>query len=88
MKLTEKELNKKLPDNWRIIDNQLERLFKFEDFQQALDFVNKVGALAEKADHHPDIIINYNKVTLKLSTHSESGITEKDIKLANQINKL
>jgi 4a-hydroxytetrahydrobiopterin dehydratase len=50
-------------------------------------FVNKVAILAEKADHHPDISINYNKVTLSLSTHSQGGVTDNDFNLAKRIDK-
>jgi len=55
------------------------------DFAQALAAVNAIGALAEAADHHPDIDIRWNTVTLRLSTHSAGGITEKDLALAAQI---
>ncbi|MCL6094900.1 MAG: 4a-hydroxytetrahydrobiopterin dehydratase [Actinobacteria bacterium] len=58
------------------------------DFAAALKFVNRVGELAERAQHHPDIDIRWNKVRLTLSTHSEGGVTSKDIELAHQINEL
>jgi len=51
-------------------------------------FVNGVARLAEAANHHPDITISYNRVRLALTTHDEGGLTEKDFKLANRINKL
>ena len=51
-------------------------------------FVNKVASLAEAVNHHPDIVINYSKVRLMLTTHDEGGLTEKDFKLARKINKL
>jgi 4a-hydroxytetrahydrobiopterin dehydratase len=55
--------------------------FKFKDFNEAMGFVTRVGLAAEKADHHPDIDIRWNKVLLVLSTHSEGGITKKDLDL-------
>jgi 4a-hydroxytetrahydrobiopterin dehydratase len=58
------------------------------DFAEALAFVDRVGELAEQAQHHPDIDIRWNKVRLALSTHSEGGITSKDIELAHKISEL
>ncbi|NDD64012.1 MAG: 4a-hydroxytetrahydrobiopterin dehydratase [Acidobacteria bacterium] len=62
------------------------RLTAFSDFAAALAFVNQVGDAAEAADHHPDIrLYDWNKVELKLTTHSESGLTSKDLELASKI---
>ena len=61
----------------------------FSDFAAALAFVNRVGDAAEAADHHPDIrLYDWNKVELKLTTHSESGLTSKDLCLASEINAI
>jgi 4a-hydroxytetrahydrobiopterin dehydratase len=62
--------------------------YKFADFAEALAFVNAVGAEAEAVDHHPDIDIRWNKVTLVLSTHSAGGLTAKDFGLAKTISAL
>lgn len=59
--------------------------FKFKDFNEAMGFVSRVALAAEKADHHPDIDIRWNKVRLVLSTHSDGGITRKDLDLGTQI---
>ena len=75
-----------LPD-WRIEGGELVRTFKFQDFVTALAFVNRVGELAEKAGHHPDIDIRYNKVRLALVTHDAAGLTKKDFDLASQADK-
>ena len=72
------------PD-WVIQDQSITRTFAFEDFIGAMAFVNATALLAEKAFHHPDIDIRWNKVTLTLSTHSEGGLTQKDIDLAGAI---
>jgi 4a-hydroxytetrahydrobiopterin dehydratase len=64
------------------------RTFKFKDFVGSLAFVNKVGELAEKAGHHPDIDIRYNKVRLALVTHDAGGITAKDFDLAADAGKV
>ena len=59
-------------------DKQIQRKFTFRDFPEAVSFVVRVGFAAEAVDHHPDILINYKRVTLTFSTHSEGGLTEKD----------
>ncbi len=75
------------PD-WLISDGQLTRTVTRKDFRDALLFVNAVGFLAERADHHPDIVIAWNAVTLSLSTHSEGGLTERDFGLARHVSGL
>lgn len=73
---------------WEERDNKLIKELKFSDFKAALGFVNKVGILAEEAQHHPDIHVLYNKVKLELSTHDEGGVTNKDCSLAQKINEI
>lgn len=73
-----------LPD-WNLEVSNLVRTFVFTDFREAMSFVNSVAALAERAGHHPDIDIRYNKVRLALSSHDAGGITEKDFALAAEI---
>ena len=73
---------------WEETSSGLKCEVKFENFAQALEFVNKVGALAEKANHHPDIEFGWGYVRLNLINHSESKITPKDHKLAAEIEKL
>lgn len=70
------------PEGWTEIDGALERTFAFPSFVAALDFVNRVGGLAEGRNHHPDIAIHYDRVTLRWWTHSAGGITERDRELA------
>lgn len=76
-----------VPD-WKKTGVILARTFAFKDFPAAIRFVNAVAKLAEKAGHHPDIDIRWNKVVLTLSTHSDGGLTEKDFKLARQVDQL
>ena len=73
--------------NWRGKDRRraIQRTFSLPSFRAALSFVAHVGELAEAHDHHPDVDIRYNKVTLTLSTHSAGGLTEKDFALASLI---
>lgn len=73
---------------WECSGSALTRQILFPSFKDALAFVNRVGEVAEAADHHPDITIQYRKVTLSLWTHSEGGVTRKDADLAAQINRL
>ncbi|MGH8927711.1 MAG: 4a-hydroxytetrahydrobiopterin dehydratase [Acidimicrobiia bacterium] len=72
-------------EHWKRDADSLVAEFKFKDFSQAVGFVSRVALAAEKADHHPDIDIRWNKVHLVLSTHSEGGLTEKDLDLADRI---
>jgi 4a-hydroxytetrahydrobiopterin dehydratase len=69
-------------DAWTENEEALERTFSFKDFRAALDFVNRVGELAEGENHHPDIAIHYNRVTLRWWTHTAGGITDRDRELA------
>jgi 4a-hydroxytetrahydrobiopterin dehydratase len=64
------------------------RTFKFEGFLKGIDFVNRIAGKAQKLNHHPDIDIRFDKVTLKLTTHDEGGITEKDFSLARQCDEV
>lgn len=73
---------------WSIGGKAVTRLFEFADFAEAMQFVNAVAIVSERAVHHPDIHISWNRVTVVLSTHSEGGITEKDLRLAAEIGAL
>ncbi|MCI0528743.1 MAG: 4a-hydroxytetrahydrobiopterin dehydratase [Nitrospira sp.] len=89
-KLPPEEIKNQLAgiSGWQLADNAIKKQFKFNDFMSAIAFVNRVAAAAEAADHHPDVTINYTRVTMTLSTHSAGGITEKDFSLAKQIDLL
>jgi 4a-hydroxytetrahydrobiopterin dehydratase len=88
--LTEGEIQSRLREanGWTRAGDEIRKLFEFKDFVQAVGFVNSVAIIAEKHDHHPDIDIRWNKVTLTLSTHSAGGLTEFDFKLAGAIDGL
>lgn len=73
---------------WERKGNEIVKVYKNKNFVESIGFVNKVAILAEKADHHPDILIQYRNVTLTLSTHSQGGLTGKDFKLAGEIDAL
>lgn len=70
---------------WTYDTNTLTKEWTFPDFREAMAFTNTVAEMAEAANHHPDIAVTYNRVRLTLSTHSEGGVTEKDVALARDI---
>ena len=75
--------------NWNRLDDKISRTFIFKDFNEALNFLNQVGDLAEKNNHHPDLqLFDYKKVKITLTTHSENKVTEKDWGLASEIDSL
>jgi len=78
---------KKIPE-WELEKKHIERTFEFDDFADAIDFLNAVAEVADEEEHHPDIDIRYNKVRLVLSTHSKGGLTELDFALAERIDTL
>lgn len=75
-------------NNWALEDNFIVKDFGFGNFKEALEFVNKVGEVAEREGHHPDIMISFNKVRLRLTTHEEHGLTSKDFDVAEEIDKI
>lgn len=87
--LTMDEVKKKVHDlkGWELYDGVIQKKFSFRSFKASMAFVNKVAELADSVDHHPDMIINYNRVLLKLTTHSQGGITDKDFSLAQMIDQ-
>ena len=72
-------------NNWSFEGSAINKIFQFENFKSALEFVNKVGEVAEKHNHHPDIILNYNLVRLSLTTHSATSLTKIDFIVAKEI---
>ena len=79
-KLDQEHIDEKIQEfpEWSQSGETLQRTFRFDDFLGAMAFVSRIADLAEEHQHHPDILIRYNKVTLTLSTHDAGGITEKD----------
>jgi 4a-hydroxytetrahydrobiopterin dehydratase len=73
---------------WKQNGNAIERKFQFDNFVKAMEFVNHIAEAAEAVNHHPDILISYNKVTLSLVSHDSGGVTQRDIKMAGRINEL
>ena len=79
-RLTREESERRLKalQGWTLDGDAIRKQYTFNDFPEAIAFVNRLAPEAEKADHHPDILINYKRVTLTYSTHDEGGLTEKD----------
>lgn len=75
-------------EGWEEVDGALQREFRFRNFAEALAFVNRVGELAERENHHPDVAIHWNLVTLRWWTHAKNAITERDHELAARANEL
>ena len=72
-------------EGWEYRDNSIRKLYRFKEFMDGIHFIDRVAELAEAVDHHPDIFVNYTRVTFTCSTHSEGGVTAKDLRLAHQI---
>ena len=79
----------KLVPEWKAVnEHHLTRTFTFTDFKQALDFVNRVGALAEQQGHHPDILLAWGKAEVTMWTHKVNGLTESDFIMAAKIDRV
>ncbi len=90
MLLSSDEIERRLPQlaGWRVEGHAIVRQFTFAGFPEAVAFVNRLVPGCEAADHHPDVTINYRRVTLSYSTHSEGGVTGKDFAGAAEADKL
>ncbi len=89
-KMSNDQIEKHLQEvpNWQVKDGKLHRDFKFQDFVEAFGFISRVAVHAEKMDHHPELFNVYNNVSIDLMTHDCDGISERDFRLAAQINRL
>ena len=75
-------------NGWEVDGDRIKRRFEFKNFAEALEFVNKVGAIAEEADHHPDITFGWGYAEIATTTHDRGGVTDVDIALAGSIDLL
>jgi 4a-hydroxytetrahydrobiopterin dehydratase len=89
-RLSEEEISERLSllDDWSKAEVWIEKRFRFKNFLRAMSFVNAVAYLAETVNHHPDIVIHYDEVTLRNWTHAVGGVTEHDFLLAEKIDEL
>jgi 4a-hydroxytetrahydrobiopterin dehydratase len=81
--LSEEEIDERLPDGWERAGDEITRTYEFDDYLAGVSFAVDVGEVAEEEFHHPEIVIGYKTVEVRLTSHEEGGITEKDIRLAN-----
>jgi 4a-hydroxytetrahydrobiopterin dehydratase len=72
-------------DGWDLVGAAIRKRYEFGGFKAAMAFANRVAALAEEMDHHPDFLIEYDRVTLTLTSHDSGGLTERDFRLARKI---
>ncbi len=90
-KLNEQEIAARLAEleeGWEVQDDFINKEYEFENFAEALEFVNRVGAVAEEADHHPDIFFGYGYAEIAITSHDAGGLTGRDFELAAKIDKL
>jgi len=88
--LSEAEVQQALTQlpGWKRSGKAIDRVFQFDSFIKAMEFVNQIAEAAEAVNHHPDMLISYNKVTLSLISHDSGGVTNRDIRMAARINEL
>lgn len=86
-KLENAEIERRLAalPGWEFKDDAIGKLYRFKEFMDGIRFLNRVAEMAEAADHHPDVKINYTRVTFTCSTHDQGGVTAKDFNLASEI---
>jgi 4a-hydroxytetrahydrobiopterin dehydratase len=83
------QLYRRLQAGWKVVDeHHLEKAYSFKDFREALAFTNRVGELAEKQGHHPDIYLAWGRVELKIWTHKIDGLTQSDFVLAAKADEI
>jgi 4a-hydroxytetrahydrobiopterin dehydratase len=90
MKLSQADVDQRMKDlrGWTLQGNEIVKQYTFKNFPEAIAFVSRLAPEAEAADHHPDILVNYKRVTLTYSTHSEGGLTDKDFAGAAMADRL
>ena len=81
--LSDDEIRTQLPEEWERDGDEITRTYEFDDYLAGISFVTQVGEVAEEEFHHPEIRVGYEEVEVRLTSHEEGGITEKDIRLAN-----
>jgi 4a-hydroxytetrahydrobiopterin dehydratase len=88
-RLDDQQIEDKLSglEGWERSGDAIEKKFELDDFKGSVDFVNRITPEAEEMNHHPDLAISWNKVTVTVTTHSEGGLTEGDFELAKRIDQ-
>ncbi|WP_137285016.1 4a-hydroxytetrahydrobiopterin dehydratase [Halorussus salinisoli] len=86
--LSDDEIQARLPDGWERVDDEIVRVFEFDDYLEGVAFASEIGELAEEEFHHPTIEIRYGEVEVRFTSHEEGGITDADVEMAELTNDL
>lgn len=81
--LSEEEIEAELPEEWHREDDEIVRTYEFDDYLRGVNFAQMVGEIAEAQFHHPEIVIRYEEVEIRLTSHEEGGITDADLEMAD-----
>ncbi|MDZ7731203.1 MAG: 4a-hydroxytetrahydrobiopterin dehydratase [Natrialbaceae archaeon] len=81
--LSDDEILELIPDSWEIEGEEIVRVFEFDNYLRGVNFAQMVGEIAEAQSHHPEMIIRYGEVEIRLTTHDEGGVTDRDIQMAD-----
>lgn len=84
--LDDDEIEQRLPDGWERDGDEITRTYEFDDYLKGVSFVTDIGEVAEEEFHHPEIIVGYEEIEVRLTTHDAGGITDKDMRLADLFN--
>ncbi|MFC7008095.1 4a-hydroxytetrahydrobiopterin dehydratase [Halalkalicoccus salilacus] len=85
--LDDDEIQDRLPDGWERDGDEIVRSFEFDDYLEGVEFVQRVGELAEEEFHHPEMIVDYEEVEVRFTSHEEGGITGQDVEMAERANE-
>ncbi|WP_439027267.1 4a-hydroxytetrahydrobiopterin dehydratase [Haloarchaeobius sp. DT45] len=85
--LSTDEVQERLPEEWSLDGDEIVRTFEFDDYMKGVNFAQLTGEIAEAQFHHPTMIIRYKEVEVRFTSHEEGGVTEKDIEMAEFLNK-
>lgn len=85
--LDDDEIEDRLPEGWERDGDEVVRTFEFDDYLAGVEFVERVGELAEEAFHHPEMVVGYEEVEVRFTSHEEGGITDQDVEMAERTNE-
>ncbi len=86
--LSDDEIESQKPSDWERDGDEIVRTYEFDDYLEGVAFASEVGEVAEEEFHHPEIIIGYEEVEVRLTSHEEGGITDKDVEMAERFDEL
>ncbi|MFD1646460.1 4a-hydroxytetrahydrobiopterin dehydratase [Haloarchaeobius litoreus] len=84
--LSDEEVDEQLPEGWERDGDEIVRVFEFDDYMKGVNFAQLTGEIAEAQFHHPELIIRYEEVEVRFTSHEAGGITEQDIEMADILN--